>query len=63
MTFNSAMQSLAMGVAALVGGQILGRDGEGNLTHYWVAALIGGTASLLSFVLASKLRLHDAEQA
>jgi hypothetical protein len=52
-----------MGVAALVGGQILGRDGEGNLTHYWVAALIGGTASLLSFVLASKLRLHDAEQA
>ena len=58
MTLNSAVQSLAMGLAALVGGQILGRDGNGHLTHYWMAALLGGGASLLSFVLASKLRLH-----
>ncbi len=60
MTLNSAVQSLAMGLAALVGGQILGRDGNGHLTHYWMAALLGGGASLLSFVLASKLRLHGA---
>ena len=60
MTLNSAVQSLAMGMAALVGGQILGRDGNGHLTHYWMAALLGGGASLLSFVLASKLRLHGA---
>ncbi|MSP34627.1 MAG: MFS transporter [Limnohabitans sp.] len=58
MTLNSAVQSLAMGLAALVGGQILGRDGNGHLTHYWIAALLGGGASFLSFVLASKLRLH-----
>ena len=63
MTLNSAVQSLAMGLAALVGGQILGRDGNGHLTHYWMAALLGGGASLLSFVLASKLRLHGAGQA
>jgi len=63
MTLNSAVQSLAMGVAALVGGQILGRDGNGHLTHYWIAALLGGGASLLSFVLASKLRLHGEAQA
>ena len=62
MTLNSAVQSLAMGLAALVGGQILGRDGNGHLTHYWMAALLGGGASLLSFVLASKLRLHGATQ-
>jgi len=62
MTLNSAVQSLAMGLAALVGGQILGRDGNGNLTHYWMAALLGGGASLLSFVLASKLRLHGEAQ-
>ncbi len=61
MTLNSAVQSLAMGLAALVGGQILGRDAEGHLTHYWVAALIGGGASMLSFVLASKLRLHGSQ--
>ena len=63
MTLNSAVQSLAMGLAALVGGQILGRDGNGHLTHYWIAALFGGSASLLSFVLASKLRLHGEAQA
>jgi predicted MFS family arabinose efflux permease len=62
MTLNSAVQSLAMGLAALVGGQILGRDGNGHLTHYWMAALLGGGASLLSFVLASKLRLHGETQ-
>jgi predicted MFS family arabinose efflux permease len=63
MTLNSAVQSLAMGLAALVGGQILGRDGNGHLTHYWIAALLGGGASLLSFVLASKLRLYGEAQA
>ena len=60
MTLNSAVQSLAMGLAALVGGLILGRDGNGHLTHYWVSALVGGSASVLSFVLSSKLRLHGA---
>jgi predicted MFS family arabinose efflux permease len=63
MTLNSAVQSLAMGMAALAGGQILGRDGNGQLTHYWMAALLGGAASLLSYVLASKLRLHGADKA
>jgi len=62
MTLNSAVQSLSMGLASLVGGQILGRDGDGHLTHYWMAALLGGGASLLSYVLASKLRLHEASQ-
>jgi len=60
MTLNSAVQSLAMGLAALVGGLILGRDGDGHLTHYWLSALVGGSASVLSFVLSSKLRLHGA---
>ena len=60
MTLNSAVQSLAMGTAALIGGLILGRDADGNLTHYWVSALVGGGASLLSFVLSSRLRLHGA---
>ena len=62
MTLNSAVQSLSMGLAAMVGGQILGTDTAGNLTHYWMAALIGGGASLLSFVMASKLRLHGSPQ-
>lgn len=60
MTLNSAVQSLSMGLAAMVGGQILGRDAGGNLTHYWMAALVGGSASLLSFAMAARLRLHGA---
>lgn len=63
MTLNSAVQSLAMGLAALVGGMILGRDDNGHLAYYWVSALVGGVASLLSFVLSSKLRLHGANAA
>jgi len=60
MTLNSAVQSLGMGLAALVGGLILGREADGQLTHYWVAALVGSAASLLSYVLAAKLKLHGA---
>jgi predicted MFS family arabinose efflux permease len=60
MTLNSSVQSLSMGLAAFVGGQILGSDGAGNLTHYWMAALMGSGASLMSFVMASRLRLHGA---
>jgi predicted MFS family arabinose efflux permease len=61
MTLNSAVQSLAMGLAALVGGQILGRDGNGHLDPLLDGGIAGGAApALLSFVLASKLRLHGA---
>ena len=60
MTLNAAVQSLAMGLAALVGGLILGRDSNGQLTLYWVSALVGGCASVLSFALSSRLRLHGA---
>jgi len=60
MTLNSAVQSLGMGLAALVGGLILGREADGQLTHYWVAAMVGSAASLLSYFLAAKLKLHGA---
>ena len=60
MTLNSSVQSVSMGLAAFVGGQILGSDSAGNLTHYWMAALMGSGASLMSFVMASRLRLHGA---
>ena len=63
MTLNSAVQSLAMGLAALAGGLILGREADGHLTHYWVAALVGSGASLLSYYLAAKLKLHGAASA
>jgi predicted MFS family arabinose efflux permease len=63
MTLNSAVQSAGMGLAALLAGLIIGRDGQGHLTFYWVAGLLGVLASLLSAWLAGRLRLHGAPSA
>jgi predicted MFS family arabinose efflux permease len=60
MTLNSAVQSASMGMAALVGGLIIGRDAQGHLTLYWVAGLLGVLASGLSAWLAGRLRLQGA---
>ena len=58
MSLNSAVQSAAMGVAALVGGLIIGRDAQGHLTHYWVAGLMGSLLSLATLWLVSRVRVH-----
>ena len=63
MTLNSAVQSAAMGLAALVGGTIIGRDAQGQLTHYWMAGAMGVVASLCSIWLAGRVRLQGASQA
>jgi len=60
MALNSATQSAAMGAAALVGGQIISRDAHQLVQHYWVAALIGSVASLMTVWLAGKFKLHGA---
>ncbi len=62
MTINSAVQSGGMGLAALLGGAIIGRDAQGHLTHYWVAGMMGVVASLLSVWLAGRVRLHGVSQ-
>jgi predicted MFS family arabinose efflux permease len=63
MTLNSAVQSASMGMAALVGGLIIGRDAQGQLTGYWMAGLLGVVASALSAWQAGRLRLHGAPAA
>ncbi|MFN4118027.1 MFS transporter [Acidovorax sp.] len=60
MTLNASVQSAAMGVASFVGGVIISRDAQGLVQHYWVAALVGIAASLLSMVVVGRLRLHGA---
>jgi predicted MFS family arabinose efflux permease len=59
MTLNSAVQSAAMGLAALVGGQIISRDSQGLVQHYWIAAALGAGSSVLSIYVASRLNLHQ----
>lgn len=58
MAFNGAVQSAAMGTATFIGGLIIQRDAAGLVRHYWLAALLGVAASLLSIWLARQLTLH-----
>ena len=60
MTLNSAVQSGAMGLAALVGGYIIDRDATGLVENYGWAAVVGGGASVLTIVVGARLRLHPS---
>lgn len=63
MTLNAAVQSAAMGLASFIGGQLIGRNGQGEVTQYWLAALVGVVASLGAVWLAPRLTLHGAPAA
>ena len=60
MTLQGCVQSLGMGVAALVGGLFIGRDANGLVTGYgwngWMAVVL----SVLTFWLAGRIRLASA---
>lgn len=60
MAVNGAVQSASMGAAAFVGGLIIGRDTAGQLTHYWVAGLLGVAASVAAALLSRTLVLHTS---
>lgn len=63
MTLNSSVQSAAMGIAALVGANIISRDAQGLIQHYWVAAVVGACCSLCSILLAQRLLVHGSAPA
>jgi predicted MFS family arabinose efflux permease len=58
MTLNASVQSLAMGLAAFAGGVVIVRGENGFVQNYWLAALLGGTTSLLSIWMAKKLTMR-----
>jgi predicted MFS family arabinose efflux permease len=60
MTLNASVQSAAMGLASLVGGQLISRDPQGLVSGYWRAAVVGAVAGLAAAWLASKLTLHGS---
>jgi predicted MFS family arabinose efflux permease len=60
MALNSSIQSAAMGVAAFVGGQIISRDAQNLVQHYWVAALVGCIASVLSIALVGRIKMYGS---
>ena len=60
MALNSAVQSAAMGLATFVGGLVISRDAQGMVEYFWVSALIGAVASVLSVLLVGRLYLYGA---
>ena len=63
MALNSSVQSLAMGLASFVGGLVISRDAQGLVQFFWVNALIGGVATVLSVLLVNRLFLYGAASA
>lgn len=63
MTLNSAVQSAGMGLASFIGGHLIERDAQGLIHNYWMAAVVGMTASAAAFVLAGTLKLYGASPA
>ena len=59
MSLNGAVQSFSMGVAAWVGGLLLHNEPSGQVTHYWLCAVVASCASLLAYVLAKRVSMHE----
>lgn len=63
MALNSSVQSAAMGMAAFVGGLIISRDAQGLVQNFWVNALLGVVATVLSVLLVGRLHLYGSTAA
>ena len=57
MSFNSAVQQLASGCAALVAGLIVGRAADGSLTHYNWAGWVSVACTLLAIILVQRIQV------
>ena len=62
MSLNGAVQSVSIGLASWVGGLLIQRDAQGQVTHYWLCAVVSVAASVLAFYLARHVKVHTAEQ-
>ncbi|MEX0960105.1 MAG: MFS transporter [Burkholderiales bacterium] len=56
MSCNSAIQHLALGLASLSSGLIIGKAADGQLTRYWATGLVATAAVLISVWLAQKVK-------
>ena len=61
MSLNGAVQSMSIGMATWIGGLLIQRNAQGEVTHYWLCALAGVAASLLAFTLAQRVKMHTSE--
>jgi predicted MFS family arabinose efflux permease len=56
MSINTSVQQMAMGLASLLGGLILGKADDESLTNFPTVGVLSAAATLVSVVLAGQLR-------
>ena len=61
MSLNSSVQQFAAGLAAYMGGLILGQTADGKLTHFFVAGLVSVGFGLWGIYLAKSLRVVEGK--
>jgi len=60
MSLNSAVQSVSIGMASWLGGVLIQRDASGQVTHFWLCALVGIAATFLALALSRHVQMHSA---
>ena len=58
MSLNGAVQSFSMGLATWIGGLLIQRNPQGQVTHYWMCAVAGIVASIVAFLLSQRVKVH-----
>ena len=61
MSLNGAVQSLSIGIATWIGGVLIQRNPQGQVTHYWMCAVAGIAASVVAYWLAQRVKMHTVE--
>jgi predicted MFS family arabinose efflux permease len=59
MSINASLQQMAIGLAAVVAGAVIGEAEGGELTGYSVAGLIAAVSTGISMLLAGRLRVAE----
>jgi len=59
LSLNGAVQSFSMGIASWIGGMLLVSEASGQVTHYWLCAVVATCASLLAYRLAKRVSMHE----
>jgi predicted MFS family arabinose efflux permease len=57
MSINASLQQMAIGLASVVAGAVIGEAPSGELTGYSIAGLIAATSTGISMLLAGRLRV------
>ncbi len=59
LSLNGAVQSFSMGIASWIGGLLLQSEPSGQVTYYWLCAIVATAASLLAYHLATRVAMHE----